>query len=383
MKAFAAACAHLGICACLLGVAGALNLKSGSNFGSQPPLQNVFITHDPCPTHEGLGSATMRMHPLLDIAERYSMVYICNPKDFSTGGHHTEKLGELFGCYDDRAYGMKIAAWENTAYNQLPQGLQWRDVPITTRAGLLELDVPITSNTVYRVHDKNCWDPVQNYTYPMEKFGASYSWFRYQYHVVKAADAAREPAACWRSAQPGKKRVAVHIRRGDGGGRGAKVSFYQKSLDFLFSCHSHNAQLCVSQDSAVIAVMAEATMQQDPELQMMKRYETGKAQVLLRLGAPETDMARSRQRLVEDLDCMSDADFLITSGGGFSALAAAVQKDGGVSLNLMGDSYRVDMPGAVHDLNFGTSSSSVVYMDSDMTIAKSEIPNAYDVRMTR
>lgn len=373
MNTFAAAFSHLGICAsCLLGVAGALNLKSGSNFGQQPPLQNVFITHKPCVSREGIGSVTMRVHPMLAIAERHSMVYICNPKDFSTlGSHHTQKLGELFGCYSHGAYGKKIAA-----YRKLPRGLRRRNANLILRRGRFELDVPIASNTVYMLHgDCN--------RRPMEKFGASYLWFRYQYRTIKAADAAREPAACWRSALPGKKRVAVHIRRGDGGVRGAPVAFYQKSLDFLFSCLSKKAQFCVFQDSAVIAIIAETTLKRDPKLKKMKKYESGGAQVMLRLGKPEVDMAKSRQRLVEDLDCMSDADFLITSGGGFSALGAAVQKDGGVSLNLRFDNYRVDVPGAAHMLRLAEESSKpVVYFDSNVTIAKSEIPNAYDVHMT-
>lgn len=143
------------------------------------------------------------------------------------------------------------------------------------------------------------------------------------------------------------------------------------------------AQFCVFQDSAVIAIIAETTLKRDPKLKKMKKYESGGAQVMLRLGKPEVDMAKSRQRLVEDLDCMSDADFLITSGGGFSALGAAVQKDGGVSLNLRFDNYRVDVPGAAHMLRLAEESSKpVVYFDSNVTIAKSEIPNAYDVHMT-
>jgi len=130
----------------------------------------------------------------------------------------------------------------------------------------------------------------------------------------------------------------------------------------------------------MLVVMAE-TKETDPEMQQMKVYEGGQTQVSLRLGEPETDMAKSRQRMVEDLDCMSDADILITSAGGFSAMGAAVQKDEGRSLNLMVDNFREDFPAALHELNLVATSSSVVYADSSMTIEHSQIPNAFAVFM--
>jgi len=392
MKASARAHVQLGIvCFCLLGDAGAHKLKlSGEQLepasGNTNVPTNVFITHEPCDIQkQGLGSATMCIHPMLDIAARYNLTYVCHEKDFDTGGHNTGTLGDIFGCHSEsEAYGPMI-----TSFAKLPPGLKWKnltvkDVSRTFHPVELDMDGPIESNTVYNLHN-DCWF-FNNLPAPpvMERFGASWKFFRSQFRFVKQQHPDREPAACWRSARPGSKKIAVHVRRGDdvgaSGRRGGKIEFYQKSLNFIFGCTSHVPELCAHRNSTMLVVMAE-TKETDPEMQQMKVYEGGQTQVSLRLGEPETDMAKSRQRMVEDLDCMSDADILITSAGGFSAMGAAVQKDEGRSLNLMVDNFREDFPAALHELNLVATSSSVVYADSSMTIEHSQIPNAFAVFM--
>jgi len=397
MKASALAHVPLGIVYfCLLGDAGAHKLKlsfpgePGSEWQLQPASgntdvpTNVFITHRPCDIHnQGLGSATLCIHPMLDIAERHNMTYVCHEKDFDSGAHNTGTMGDIFGCHSEsEAYGPRI-----TSFAKLPPGLKWKDLTVKNLAPKgsysmeLDMDGPIESNTVYNLHN-DCWfwKNLPDHAPVMEKFGESWKFFRSQFRFVKQQHPDREPAACWRSAHPGSKKIAVHIRRGDGTTRGAKVDFYKNSLNFIFGCRSHVPELCAHQNSTTLVVMAE-TKENDPEMQQMKVYEGGHTQVLLRLGEPETDMAKARQRMVEDLDCMSDSDILITSAGGFSALGAAVQKDEGRSLNLMFGSDRVDVPGAVHELSLAATSSSAVYADSSLTIEQSLIPNAFTVRM--
>eukprot|EP00931_Biecheleriopsis_adriatica_P116429 TRINITY_DN92068_c0_g1_i1.p1 TRINITY_DN92068_c0_g1~~TRINITY_DN92068_c0_g1_i1.p1 ORF type:complete len:380 (+),score=54.76 TRINITY_DN92068_c0_g1_i1:67-1206(+) len=372
------------LCFCLLGAAGAHKLIL--SFSNTNAPTNVFITHQPCDIkNQGLGSATMCIHPMLDIAGRYNMTYVCHEKDFDSGGHNTGTLGDIFGCHSEsEAYGPMISS-----FAKLPPGLKWKNLTVKDVSPKgsyyhmeLDMDGPIESNTVYNLHD-DCWFHKKNLpAFPpvMQRFGASWKFFRSQFRFVKQQHPDREPAACWRSARPGSKKIAVHIRRGDGSSRGGTVSFYKKSLNYIFGCTSHVPELCAHQNSTMLVVMAE-TKETDPEMQQMKVYEGGQTQVSLRLGEPETDMAKSRQRMVEDLDCMSDADILITSGGGFSALGAAVQKDEGRSLNLMYDNSRDDFPSALHKLSLAQISSSVVHSDSSMTIEQSPIPNAFAVRI--
>ena len=66
---------------------------------------------------------------------------------------------------------------------------------------------------------------------------------------------------------------------------------------------------------------------------------------------PEQDPNVARNELVACLDCMSVADVLITSGGGFSDLAAALLHDEGRSLNLHWDTH-TDVPNAIHASDF-------------------------------
>jgi len=66
---------------------------------------------------------------------------------------------------------------------------------------------------------------------------------------------------------------------------------------------------------------------------------------------PQRDPHVTRNELVVSLGCMSVADVLITSGGGFSDLAAALLHDEGRSLNLHWDTH-TDVPNAIHASDF-------------------------------
>jgi len=92
----------------------------------------------------------------------------------------------------------------------------------------------------------------------------------------------------------------------------------------------------------VIQVIAETTFAREPSLKLFQS-ELPRARVVYRLGdASLTDadasLANTRARLVADMDCMQGSDLLLLSGKStLSQLAAAIQKDGGRSVQMAGD----------------------------------------------
>eukprot|EP00440_Ansanella_granifera_P026717 gb/GFBE01029014.1/.p1 GENE.gb/GFBE01029014.1/~~gb/GFBE01029014.1/.p1 ORF type:complete len:377 (+),score=83.41 gb/GFBE01029014.1/:1-1131(+) len=338
--------------------------------------KNCYITHKACPSNEGIGSLTMRLHPLLNIAERFNLTYVCQEDDFKTGGHATGNMGYLFGCD-----GQGKSVGDNIAnFNHLPKGLTWKTAHILNPKDKLHshLDIPLEDNTIFFLHEDCYVDPKTHF--PMEAFGESYKWFRSQYAQVRNLDASRRNPSCWDGAN-GKKKIALHVRRGDGGGRGYAVEFYKKTLDAIFQCKTKMKELCIKEKDAHVVVMAE-TDPNDPEMKHFK--DTQEAMVSLLLGKPETDADRSRERLVRDLDCMSVADVLITSGGGFSALASAVLHDEGRSLTLNADAYRQDMPNAVKKGQIGlialhNENAKSRHSSKSLLVEPSGIPNALQI----
>lgn len=285
---------------------------------------------------------------MLNVAERFNLTYVCQPGDFDSSDHSTGNLGFLFGCTSaSEATGKRVVS-----SNALPAGLSQKKTQIVnmTDKKNSHLDLPIEDNSLYVLHGDCLGDRHQGR--PMEAFGESYKWFRSQYHHVRKLDEKRLAPSCW-NVSTGKTKIAVHVRRGDDDEhRGKNLDFYMQVLSSLFQCRVQVKGHCVKEQDADVVVIAETSLS-DPEMQPFLSFK--QAVVRLMLGPPEKKPERARERFMDDLDCMSVADVLITSGGGFSALAAAVLHDEGVSLAFAEDNYRDDMPNAIHGSLTGSS----------------------------
>jgi len=329
---------------------------------------NCYVTHTPCYSYEGIGSRTMKMHAMLNLAVKLKMPYVCRDGDFDTAGHASSNLAKLFGCSEnaEQAQGEKAVT-----FSSLPATLMFKKAKLLNEDNMTTatLSVPLQDNTLYWLQD-DCNDDKD---IPHERFGASWRWFRDQFSHVREMDTKRQNVKCW--TDPNKKRIALHIRRGDDPkmARGKDFATYKRILDALFDCTAHHKELCLKKEQAQIVVMAE-TPKTDPEMHLFNKAFS-ESTVNLLLGEQENDEAAATARLISDLDCMSTADVLVTSGGGFSAMAAALVKDSGVSLNWMSDSYREDMPNALHQYDTFASLNTTYSFEEDMSI-----PNAYWIK---
>jgi len=239
--------------------------------------------------------------------------------------------------------------------------------------------------------------------FQMNDFGRSYVWFRSQFHQVRKQNATRRNPKCWlkthvnasaarclsmkhdfnvqvgtswgtlplkmqrewselrcndhvRAAEQDadalkfKKKIAVHIRRGDDAlGRGQPLDFYMQALDKIFDCKMKD--LCIKESDAHIVIQGQTCHGCETDrATFAAKYKM--SVVTDELGTfSERDPHVARNEIVASLDCMSVADVLITSGGGFSDLAAALLHDEGRSLNLHWDTH-TDVPNAIHASDF-------------------------------
>lgn len=283
------------------------------------------------------------MHKLLNLAVHHNMTYVCTPDDWKSA-HRPHRLGDLFGCNNDSdVFGDLIAAKLH-----LPQGLTTKTAHVLPGGRFAPdpriafLDVPVQDNVLYEVVDDCSSDPLIRV--PMRDFGESYKWFRSQFHQVRKQNATRRNPKCWLDSA-GKKKIAVLVRRGDdASGRGAQDEWYLKALDKVFNCELKD--LCIKEHEAHIIIQS----QKCPSGCAWDKFPTKfkQAVVTLKLDSfPEPAPAVARNELIDALDCVSVADVLITSGGGFSDLAAALLHDEGRSLNLHRETH-TDVPNALH-----------------------------------
>eukprot|EP00928_Gymnodinium_smaydae_P047665 TRINITY_DN3181_c0_g1_i3.p1 TRINITY_DN3181_c0_g1~~TRINITY_DN3181_c0_g1_i3.p1 ORF type:complete len:421 (+),score=26.91 TRINITY_DN3181_c0_g1_i3:40-1263(+) len=296
-----------------------------------------YIVHDPCPTQEGLGESLQKLVPIIDVAQRFNLTYVCSVGDFSTNGHATGNLGFSFGCSSDREATGSIATYE------VVQGLGLRrEEAVLQDVGTesIHLSTPIQPGVVYHVQSCNKSD----------RWFKSYEWFRSQYHLVRDADQTRRTPRCttgdpgWSSGQSGVKRsriVAVAIRRGDGKDRGFSTETYAAALDKLFAGAVPGVD--IREQDTNLVIIAEAP-QNATEMRVFDKYQ--RARVSYLLGDPETNPIASQQRFIRDLDCLTTSDVLLLSKGSFSSMAAALQKSG-VALVLQDERHRNDMPNAM------------------------------------
>eukprot|EP00928_Gymnodinium_smaydae_P081381 TRINITY_DN64917_c0_g1_i1.p1 TRINITY_DN64917_c0_g1~~TRINITY_DN64917_c0_g1_i1.p1 ORF type:complete len:395 (+),score=65.17 TRINITY_DN64917_c0_g1_i1:89-1273(+) len=305
-----------------------------------PPIPTLvtaksYILHDPCQTTEGLGSSLQRLMPIMDVAQRFNLTYICRREDFRTVEHATGNLGFIFGCSSDHATKGNIASYEEV-----------RSLDLRVEEARLEhvgtdhirLNTSVRPGVVY--HVQSCEKS--------EHWGQSYLWFRSQYHLVRAADQTRARKRCMADDTYGletsdgqrRKNIAVAIRRGDGGNRGFKVETYIAALDKVFK--EAVPGVSIKEQEANLIIVAETRLD-DPEMRMFDKYKYAKVHYLL--GESETDAHASRQRFLRDLDCLTTSDLILLSKGSFSSMAAALQLNG-TALVLKDERHRNNMPNA-------------------------------------
>lgn len=138
-------------------------------------------------------------------------------------------------------------------------------------------------------------------------------------------------------------RIAVHVRRGDGGPAGLT-----RPLGYFVGLLERVLRLPpVAVDKARVRIMVlsqtrEVSAFEDafghfPGVSFRLHDVTPDGQEVVDGGPPpvqastEKEKFSLRQLLVEDLDLMATSQLLLLSPGGFSALGAAVQREGGVS----------------------------------------------------
>lgn len=304
-----------------------------------------YILHNPCPSTEGIGSSLKFLKPVIEVAQSQNLTYVCQAKDFRSHGHHTGNLGYLWGCYNDSYVLGDLAAYDEvqakadlthvnakiaqvakakaTLYN--PKDVMSKKVNGTA--------LPIQPKTLYYVDQPGLF---------YFSWGVAYKWFRSQYHLVRQHDKARRGWRCGKTPleeEGERKRIVLQIRRGDANLK-TPMQAYAQMLDMAFDGKISGISLNVT--NAHIIIISEAD-EGSADFDLFKKFSHAKVTYLL--GGAEVEQTRAQSRLVRDLDCMSSADLLILSRGGFSSLAAALQKDGGVSLSIDADPVaRPDVP---------------------------------------
>jgi len=305
------------------------------------PERESYILHNPCGKKEGLGSKLHRLRPVIDVAQRFSLRYVCEPKDFRTHNHKTGDLGFLFGCIDHANVIGDMASFDDVN-------------DMVTEGKLLYVSSEITDVGTESIHLKNLSSRGASALYyigpcaQQDSWGASYPWFRSQYRMIMEKDEAREAAARSCGGMQGRTRIVVHVRRGDDPHfrRGRPVHEYVTVLNSLFSGKISGVAPILSIASAADIIFLSETPESDTEMLEFKDFERRGATIEYRLGKPEIDKNKARQRFVRDMDCMSVSDVLILSGGTFSALGAALQRNG-IALVFWGLFERNDLPHAI------------------------------------
>lgn len=189
-----------------------------------PSNDPSYILHEPCPSHEGIGSSLKFVKPVIEVAQRQGLTYVCRADDFRSKGHSTGNLGFLFGCYNDSYTVGDMASYDAVkALARMPTvDARIRLVDNQTSNATLcypkearsvqpsETPVPISPGHLYHVDQPGLL---------FRSWGLSYRWFRSQYHLVRRSDPARREVLCGAKSatelDPKQRRVVLQIRKGD------------------------------------------------------------------------------------------------------------------------------------------------------------------------
>uniref|UniRef100_A0A7S2NDV9 Uncharacterized protein n=1 Tax=Alexandrium andersonii TaxID=327968 RepID=A0A7S2NDV9_9DINO len=317
-----------------LGDSRVLGLRSLSHGRlEEAPIGRSYILHEPCPSTEGIGSSLKFMKPVIEVAQRHGLTYVCQVDDFRSHGHHTGNLGPLFGCYNNSYVVGDMAAYDDV--RKLPKvvtkiGHEFPPVLMNvTPWDTAQVALALQPSTLYYLRQPGFF----YYTW-----GLSYKWYRSQYELVRRQDAARNKEICGETPKEAakRKRIVLQIRRGDGNQR-MKTGDFLQILTNIFAGSVPGAS--ISEKMAHIVVISENNDKDCDDFDLFRK-NFKLAKVTYFVGMPETDDDLAYTRLVRDLDCMSVADVLLLSRGGFASLAAALQKSSGVALTLDPDTER-------------------------------------------
>merc|ERR1719471_2018772 len=140
-----------------------------------------YIKHEQCDgITEGFATTLHMLMPVLDIAERLNLIYVCDPDDFRQAGHILPPVGNLFGCGADEVQG-NTASWTDIQQKIKLGQLRERNVAMVNAwSERIRLNETVEPGVVYRVvhcdmNTNGLW-------------GRSFSWFRSQYHLVRKSD---------------------------------------------------------------------------------------------------------------------------------------------------------------------------------------------------
>mmetsp|Transcript_81168 Transcript_81168/g.143127 ORF Transcript_81168/g.143127 Transcript_81168/m.143127 type:complete len:408 (+) Transcript_81168:39-1262(+) len=335
-------------------------VSHGITIREQQP--RAYLLHEGCGTQfgEGMGRDMQQLRGFVDVAVRNNLRLVCNPEDFTSNDHAVGFTGFLFGCHSFDSVQGDLASMK-----ELDQAVPaWHDRKINvqlvnphTPSRTFNWTQPQPGSLYFIPRSAGCdWLQAPDGSRKMNpntgnlqinSWGEGWKWFRYQYATALALDPSRQQSSCWANIQPGKTRVAVHLRRGDDywmpDGHAARQYGAEAYIDILKrSLMSEIPGLPpIQEGNLVIHVIAETTFEREPSLKLFQS-ELPSATVVYRLGDAPTGAATvgeaRRFVFVQDLDCLQGADILLLSGSSkFSQIAAVIQKEGGRSVQIASD----------------------------------------------
>lgn len=315
-----------------------------------------YLMHQHC-VGEGVGRHVQMMRGSVDAAVRHNLTLVCNPEDFDGSEHGIGNIGFLFGCVSRKSVTGQLASLDEVSGLNSGRNISWQLVDLVdVNKPKVHLTSPIKPKHLYIVRrNKTCtWkfnkdghgspnkDVVSN-----DAWGEGWRWFKSQYSLVFSQSKARQRNSCWANVSPGKKRIALHLRRGDDEfhWRAFTADTYADILRRVFRGEIPGVPAMSEQDVAV-QVIAETTLDREPQLEgIQKKFK--KAQVFFRLGDPTKSKQAAKDRVISDLDCVHGSDLLLSSSGTFSELLSVIQKDGGKTICM--NSGFAGLPSVVAD----------------------------------
>lgn len=319
-----------------------------------------YLLHQECPTgYEGFGRHIEWLRGSVDVAVRHNLTLVCNPFDFDASAHGAGNLGHVFGCRSDGTVTGNLATQYDMHALESKKLLaaQFVDV-VDQNKPSIRLTAPIAPKQIYVVRrGKTCeWKtlPDGRVVNNPEVFkanslwGEGWRWFRSQYALVYSQSKNRKKRSCWAATAPGKKHIALHLRRGDDelSWRAFTAETYVDILRRVFSNEIPGAPQ-ISEEDAVIQVVAETTLEKEPQLELI-RSSFKEADVHFRLSDPARKKSAEADNVVADMDCFHDADLILSSEGTFSQLLSVIQKQGGKTICMNSNGF-IPLPSYLRD----------------------------------
>ena len=290
-----------------------------------PPC--FIYSERPCQNGEGIGGMFRRMEWLLVLSQKYGCAYVCNPKDWETGGHSTGNVGMLFGCSRDGIVGNSTLIASTSVLKSQGATVETASLHFDKSGPHLvriKSGQPMFRGSAYSMSPKP--DPrrkrpavyklscpqVQTVTHQM-----SYQWLQAQYSAVRLQDGRKTD---WGSAT---YRIALQLRRGDRP-EACPLFLYLNALRYVFA-----AMPQISLQNSKILLIGEVNPKSN-EFECLSEIQNLQFLASRRLVGRGSSGLKALKR---DLDYIATSNILILGGGGsFPSFAATLQAFGSTSI---------------------------------------------------